>query len=80
MESKSSHPMAAALVEYSQTKSIRPEPENVTEFHIYHGEGIYGVISGKHIYIGNKKIMARSSCQERKQCKPLELDSRNNFF
>ncbi|RLN34935.1 putative inactive cadmium/zinc-transporting ATPase HMA3 [Panicum miliaceum] len=63
MESKSSHPMAAALVEYSQTKSIRPEPENVTEFHIYHGEGIYGVISGKHIYIGNKKIMARSSCQ-----------------
>ncbi|PUZ69078.1 hypothetical protein GQ55_2G079700 [Panicum hallii var. hallii] len=64
MESKSSHPMAAALVEYSQTKSIRPEPENVTEFHICHGEGIYGVISGKHIYIGNKKIMARSSCQE----------------
>ncbi|RLM84455.1 putative inactive cadmium/zinc-transporting ATPase HMA3 [Panicum miliaceum] len=64
MEGKSSHPMAAALVEYSQTKSIRPEPKNVTEFHIYHGEGIYGVINGKHIYIGNKKIMARSSCQE----------------
>ncbi|CAL5076305.1 unnamed protein product [Urochloa decumbens] len=63
IESKSSHPMAAALVEYSQSKFVRPEPENVTEFHIYHGEGIYGAISGKHIYIGNKKIMARSSCQ-----------------
>ncbi|CAL5079362.1 unnamed protein product [Urochloa decumbens] len=63
IESKSSHPMAAALVEYAQSKSIRPEPENVTEFHIYHGEGIYGAISGKHIYIGNKKIMARSSCR-----------------
>ncbi|RCV10162.1 hypothetical protein SETIT_2G090500v2 [Setaria italica] len=63
IESKSSHPMAAALVQYSRSKSIRPEPENVMEFHIYHGEGIYGAISGKHIYIGNKKIMARSSCQ-----------------
>ncbi|XP_025801340.1 cadmium/zinc-transporting ATPase HMA3-like [Panicum hallii] len=74
MESKSSHPMAAALVEYSQTKSIRPEPENVTEFHIYHGEGIYGVISGKHIYIGNKKIMARSSCQEHRIQAVQEMD------
>ncbi|CAN6180457.1 unnamed protein product [Urochloa humidicola] len=63
IESKSSHPMAAALVEYSQSKSIRPEPENVTEFRIHHGEGIYGAISGRHIYIGNKKIMERSSCQ-----------------
>ncbi|XP_062187924.1 cadmium/zinc-transporting ATPase HMA3-like [Phragmites australis] len=63
IESKSSHPMAAALVEYSQSKSIRPKPENVTEFLIYHGEGIYGGIDGKHIYIGNKRIMARSSCQ-----------------
>ncbi|CAN6203464.1 unnamed protein product [Urochloa humidicola] len=63
IESKSSHPMAAALIEYSQSKSIRPEPEKVTELRIYHGEGIYGAISGKHIYIGNKKIMARSSCQ-----------------
>ncbi|CAL5089479.1 unnamed protein product [Urochloa decumbens] len=63
IESKSSHPMAAALVEYVQSKSIRPEPENVTEFHIYHGEGIYGAIGGKHIYIGNEKIIARSSCR-----------------
>ncbi|CAN6171471.1 unnamed protein product [Urochloa humidicola] len=63
IESKSSHPMAAALVEYSQSKSIRPEPENVTEFRIHHGEGIYGAISGRHIYIGNKKIMERSACQ-----------------
>jgi Cd2+/Zn2+-exporting ATPase len=70
--------MAAALVEYSHSRSIRPEPENVTEFHIYHGEGIYGVISGKHIYIGNKKIMDRSSCQARKKT-PTNLIHEINF-
>ncbi|TVU02037.1 hypothetical protein EJB05_52501, partial [Eragrostis curvula] len=61
IESKSSHPMAAALVEYSHSKSIQPKPESVTEFHIYPGEGIFGEMSGRHIYIGNRRIMARSS-------------------
>ncbi|KAJ1288683.1 hypothetical protein BS78_02G106700 [Paspalum vaginatum] len=62
IESKSNHPMAAALVEYSQSKCIQPKPENVTEFRIYHGEGIYGAIDGKEIYIGNERVLARSSC------------------
>ncbi|XP_012699297.1 cadmium/zinc-transporting ATPase HMA3 isoform X2 [Setaria italica] len=62
IESKSSHPMATALVEYAQSKSIQPKPENATEFRIYPGEGIYGEISGRHVYIGNRRIMARSSC------------------
>ncbi|CAN6203461.1 unnamed protein product [Urochloa humidicola] len=61
IESKSSHPMAAALVEYAQSKSIQPKPENVTEFRIIPGEGIYGEINTRHVYIGNKRIMARSS-------------------
>lgn len=63
IESKSSHPMAAALVEYAQYKSIQPKPENVAEFRIFPGEGIYGEINGKHIYIGNKRALARASCQ-----------------
>ncbi|PWZ14093.1 Cadmium/zinc-transporting ATPase HMA2 [Zea mays] len=63
IESKSSHPMAAALVEYAQSKSVQPKPENVTESCIYHGEGIYGVMDGKQIYIGNERIIARSSCR-----------------
>ncbi|CAN6180458.1 unnamed protein product [Urochloa humidicola] len=58
IESKSSHPMAAALVEYAQSKSIQPKPENVTEFRIIPGEGIYGKINGRHVYIGNRRIMA----------------------
>ncbi|ONM52505.1 Cadmium/zinc-transporting ATPase HMA2 [Zea mays] len=66
IESKSSHPMAAALVEYAQSKSVQPKPENVTETCIYHGEGIYGVMDGKQIYIGNERIIARSSCRHHK--------------
>ncbi|XP_066393551.1 cadmium/zinc-transporting ATPase HMA3-like [Miscanthus floridulus] len=62
IESKSSHPMATALVEYSQSKSIQPKPENVTEFRIYPGEGISGAINRRQIFIGNRRIMARSSC------------------
>jgi Cd2+/Zn2+-exporting ATPase len=56
--------MAAALVDYAQSKSIQPKPEDVTETCIYHGEGIYGEINGKQIYIGNERIMARSSCHQ----------------
>ncbi|XP_047080323.1 cadmium/zinc-transporting ATPase HMA3-like [Lolium rigidum] len=62
IESKSSHPMAAALVEYAQSKSIQPKPENVAEFRILPGEGIYGEMDGKHIYIGNNRALARRSC------------------
>ncbi|PWZ38730.1 hypothetical protein Zm00014a_038724 [Zea mays] len=62
IESKSSHPMATALVEYAQSKSIQPEPTSVTEFRIYPGEGISGAINGRQIFIGNTRIMARSSC------------------
>ncbi|KAL5197005.1 hypothetical protein ABZP36_000517 [Zizania latifolia] len=61
IESKSSHPMAAALVEYAQSKSIEPKRENVGDFCIFPGEGIYGEIHGKHIYIGNRRALTRAS-------------------
>uniref|UniRef100_A0A0E0Q5X1 P-type ATPase A domain-containing protein n=1 Tax=Oryza rufipogon TaxID=4529 RepID=A0A0E0Q5X1_ORYRU len=67
IESKSSHPMAAALVEYAQSKSIQPNPENVGDFRIYPGEGIYGEIHGKHIYIGNRRTLARASSPQSTQ-------------
>jgi Cd2+/Zn2+-exporting ATPase len=54
--------MAAALVEYAQSKSIQPKPESVAEFRILPGEGIYGEMDGKHIYIGNNRALARRSC------------------
>jgi Cd2+/Zn2+-exporting ATPase len=54
--------MAAALVEYAQSRSaVQPNPEKVAEFRILPGEGIYGEIDGRHIYIGNKRALARGS-------------------
>ncbi|XP_062229726.1 cadmium/zinc-transporting ATPase HMA2-like isoform X2 [Phragmites australis] len=63
IESRSSHPMASALVDYAQSKSVEPKSENVTEFQIYPGEGVYGEIDGEGVYIGNKRILSRASCE-----------------
>ncbi|URE37834.1 E1-E2 ATPase [Musa troglodytarum] len=63
IESKSSHPMAAALVEHARSHSIEPKPDSVKEFHIYPGEGIYGEVDGRNIHIGNKRIAARVLCE-----------------
>ncbi|KAI3701735.1 hypothetical protein L6452_27031 [Arctium lappa] len=64
IESKSSHPMAAALVDYAQSRSVEPQPDNVEEFKDFPGEGIYGKIDGKDVYIGNQKIAIRAGCSQ----------------
>ncbi|XP_021305045.1 cadmium/zinc-transporting ATPase HMA3 isoform X2 [Sorghum bicolor] len=63
IESRSSHPMASVLVDYALSKSVEPKSDNVTEFQIYPGEGIYGEIDGEGVYIGNKRILSRASCE-----------------
>ncbi|KAK9097534.1 hypothetical protein Sjap_023031 [Stephania japonica] len=63
IESKSSHPMAAALVDYGRLNSIKPQPENVKDFQNFPGEGIYGVVEGKQIFVGNMKIATRAGCK-----------------
>ncbi|WCJ42257.1 heavy metal atpase 2 [Euphorbia peplus] len=60
IESKSSHPMASALIDHAKRLSIEPNPENVVEFQNFPGEGICGIIDGKHVYIGNTKIGTRA--------------------
>ncbi|XP_077238530.1 putative inactive cadmium/zinc-transporting ATPase HMA3 isoform X2 [Tasmannia lanceolata] len=62
IESKSSHPMASALVDYSRSNGVEPKPENVKEFQIFQGQGIYGKIDDKDIYIGNKRLVTRAGC------------------
>ncbi|XP_071733613.1 cadmium/zinc-transporting ATPase HMA2-like isoform X2 [Rutidosis leptorrhynchoides] len=64
IESKSSHPMAAALVEYAQSRSVEPQADNVEEFKNFPGEGIYGKIDGQDVYIGNKRIAIRAGCSQ----------------
>ncbi|XP_030510209.1 putative inactive cadmium/zinc-transporting ATPase HMA3 [Cannabis sativa] len=63
IESKSSHPMAAALIDHGKSLSVEPKPENVEEFENFPGEGIHGRIDGQDVYIGNKRISARASCE-----------------
>ncbi|XP_041021395.1 putative inactive cadmium/zinc-transporting ATPase HMA3 [Juglans microcarpa x Juglans regia] len=62
IESKSSHPMANALVDHARSLAILPLPENVVEFQNFPGEGIHGKIDGDDIYIGNKKIALKAGC------------------
>ncbi|KAF7112738.1 hypothetical protein RHSIM_RhsimUnG0198000 [Rhododendron simsii] len=62
IESKSSHPMAAALVDYSRLHAIEPKPEDVQDFQNFPGEGISGKIDGKYIHVGNRRIAARAGC------------------
>ncbi|CAK8564103.1 unnamed protein product [Lathyrus sativus] len=60
IESKSSHPLAEAIVDHGRSLSIEPNPEKVTEFENFPGEGIFGKIDEKVFYIGNKKIATRA--------------------
>ncbi|XP_022755459.1 cadmium/zinc-transporting ATPase HMA3-like isoform X3 [Durio zibethinus] len=60
IESKSSHPIAAALVDYGRSRSTEPKPETVEDYHNFPGEGIYGRIDGRDIYIGSRKISVRA--------------------
>ncbi|KAK8294487.1 hypothetical protein V6Z12_D05G003000 [Gossypium hirsutum] len=60
IESKSSHPMAAALIEYGRSHSIEPKPETVEDYQNFPGEGIYGRIDGRDIYIGSRKVSVRA--------------------
>ncbi|XP_028751346.1 cadmium/zinc-transporting ATPase HMA3 [Neltuma alba] len=60
IESKSSHPLAAAVIDYGKSLSIDPKPEEVTDYENFPGEGICGKIDERYVYIGNRKIAARA--------------------
>jgi Zn2+/Cd2+-exporting ATPase len=63
IESKSSHPVAGALVDYARLHFIKPVPENVENFQNFPGEGIFGTIDGRDIYIGNNRVRVRAGCK-----------------
>lgn len=62
VESKSSHPMAATIVDYAKSVSLEPRPEEVEDYQNFPGEGIYGKIDGNDLYIGNKRMASRAGC------------------
>ncbi|CAI9783389.1 unnamed protein product [Fraxinus pennsylvanica] len=62
IESKSSHPMASALIDFARERSVEPKPEEVHKFENFPGEGICGKLEDNEIYIGNWKISSRAGC------------------
>ncbi|KAJ4888969.1 putative cadmium/zinc-transporting ATPase HMA4 [Raphanus sativus] len=62
VESKSSHPMAATIVDYAKSVDVEPRTEEVEDYQNFPGEGIYGKIDGNDVYIGNKRIASRAKC------------------
>ncbi|KNA09246.1 hypothetical protein SOVF_155350 [Spinacia oleracea] len=62
IESKSSHPIATVLADYGRPQGIEPKPENVEDFQNFPGEGVFGRIDGREIYIGNQKLGQRANC------------------
>ncbi|KAF3791715.1 Cadmium/zinc-transporting ATPase [Nymphaea thermarum] len=63
MESKSNHPMATALVEYSRLNNIEASSDTVKDFVVVPGEGISGDIDGNKISIGNRRMANRLGCE-----------------
>lgn len=63
--------MAAAMISFAQINSVDPKPDSVEEFQNFPGEGIYGKIDGKNIYIGNRKMGSRSGCASSKHSRTL---------
>ncbi|XP_073154623.1 cadmium/zinc-transporting ATPase HMA3-like isoform X2 [Henckelia pumila] len=62
IETKSSHPMAAALIDFAREYGIEPKPEKVERFQNFPGEGICGRIDDVEVYVGNSKIASRAGC------------------
>ena len=53
IEAKSTHPIAKAILEYSQNQTL-PESTNIQEIA---GKGLKGAVAGKSLLVGNKKLM-----------------------
>ncbi|KAK4798616.1 hypothetical protein SAY86_030942 [Trapa natans] len=60
IECKSSHPIAAPLIQYARSFGVEPRPNEVEDFQNFPGEGIYGKIDGRDIFIGNKRIAIKA--------------------
>ncbi|MBX9569358.1 MAG: cation-translocating P-type ATPase [Candidatus Obscuribacterales bacterium] len=58
-ESRSGHPLAAAIVAEAHNRSLKiPEPEKMESVS---GQGLIATISGRHVLVGNLKLMKDKS-------------------
>ncbi|GER36168.1 heavy metal atpase 4, partial [Striga asiatica] len=77
IECKSSHPMADAVVEFARSRGVEPILDKVKNFRNFTGEGIYGNIDDKEIYIGNSKITSRAGCTAVPRLEGLDLEGKS---
>jgi len=54
VESKSTHPIAKAIMEHNNDTVSLPEAAEIQEIA---GKGLKGVVEGKQLFVGNKKLM-----------------------
>ena len=66
IESKSTHPIAKAILEY-QSNIIIPEASEIKEIA---GKGLSGTVNGKSVIAGNKKLLAQFNIET-----PKDIDS-----
>ena len=57
MESKSSHPLASALVAYARLNGVEPS-DNVADFEIIPGLGVSAIVDGCKVQLGNARLAA----------------------
>jgi len=56
LENKSEHPIAHAIMNYTQEKGIMFK--NIEQFEIIKGKGLKGIIEGREYFAGNTKILS----------------------
>ncbi|MEZ4899127.1 MAG: heavy metal translocating P-type ATPase [Saprospiraceae bacterium] len=67
IESKSTHPIAKAIMEYQTNESI-PESAEVKEIA---GKGLRGLVDGKEIVVGNQKLMQQFNISTPKETESI---------
>jgi Cu+-exporting ATPase len=55
LERGSEHPIAAAIVDFTQARNIEPAP--VSDFNSHAGRGVSGTVEGKRLLLGNARFL-----------------------
>ena len=57
VEAVSSHPIAAAFLDFAQSLAVEPPP--CTEFELLEGEGVVGTVDGVRVHVGSERLARR---------------------
>lgn len=70
VEKNSEHPLSQAVVNYALEEGI--EVEAVTEFEAVVGHGVYGLVGGVEVIVGNEKLMIKHNIDIKAHNKQIE--------